>query len=199
MGFTRTSVVYATPDLTLGAANAAGSVASAIRSDSTVLVYDTTVPTTIAFGASAAAGDTATAAHRNHTHGMASETAVPAATQVEMEAGSSTSVFVTPGRQQYHPGSGKAWAHWQTNTSHTLFAHYNIASISDPGVGQTVLNFDVDFSDADGYASATLCSVSGSTVCSPPATDSITIHTFSDASTTYVDSADNNIICMGDQ
>ena len=71
MGFTRTSVVYATPDLTLGTANAAGSVASAIRSDSTVLVYDTTVPEDVTSGSSTA-GDSATAARRNHVHGIGS-------------------------------------------------------------------------------------------------------------------------------
>jgi hypothetical protein len=64
---------FGTPDLTLTTANAAGStsVKTTLRTDASVLAYDATVPTTIAYGASAAAGDTATAARRNHTHGMA--------------------------------------------------------------------------------------------------------------------------------
>ena len=60
---------FSPPDLTLSTSNSSGT-AGALRADDTVLVYDTTVPTTIAFGASASAGDTATSARRNHTHGM---------------------------------------------------------------------------------------------------------------------------------
>ncbi len=61
---------FSTPNLTLSTSNSSGT-AGALRADDTILVYDATVPTTIAYGASAAAGDTATAAHRNHNHGMA--------------------------------------------------------------------------------------------------------------------------------
>ena len=71
MGFTRTSVVYATPSLTLGTANAAGSVASAIRSDSTLLVYDATIPATVTSGASTT-GSASTSARRDHVHGIGS-------------------------------------------------------------------------------------------------------------------------------
>lgn len=59
---------FSTPDLTLSTSNSSGT-AGALRADDTILVYDTTVPTTIASSASAAAGDTGTAARRNHTHG----------------------------------------------------------------------------------------------------------------------------------
>jgi len=63
---------FATPDLTLTTANAGGSagVKTTIRSDASILTYDVTVPDSITFGQSAAAGDTATAARRNHSHGM---------------------------------------------------------------------------------------------------------------------------------
>jgi len=63
-------IVYVAPSLTLTTANAVGSAASAIRSDADVLAYDTTDPTTIAYAASAATGSAATAARRDHTHGM---------------------------------------------------------------------------------------------------------------------------------
>ena len=63
-------VAYATPNLTLGTANAAGAAASAIRSDATILVFDSTVPVTQASGDAAATGTAATAAHRDHVHGM---------------------------------------------------------------------------------------------------------------------------------
>lgn len=61
---------YATPALTLGTANAAGSASSTIRSDATIAAFDTTVPTTATFGATAATGSVARAARRDHAHGM---------------------------------------------------------------------------------------------------------------------------------
>jgi len=61
----------AAPAFTLGTANAAGSAETAVASDATLLAFDTTVPTTIAYSASAAAGSGTTASYRNHTHGMA--------------------------------------------------------------------------------------------------------------------------------
>ena len=59
------------PSYTLGVANAAGSAATAIASDSTILVYDTTVPTTIAASATAAVGSATPSARRDHPHGSA--------------------------------------------------------------------------------------------------------------------------------
>jgi len=71
MAFTKTAGVnYGTPDLTLTTSNASGSNQVAIRNDASVLVYDATVPEVIAVAAgSSSAGDTATAARRNHVHG----------------------------------------------------------------------------------------------------------------------------------
>jgi len=189
---------FSTPDLTLTTANSSGT-AGALRADDSILVYDTTLPDAITFGQSGGTGSASTSSRRDHSHAMASETAVPAATQAEMEAGSSTSVFVTPGREQYHPGSGKAWCHWETVSSTSVLSSYNIASLSDGGTGITTLNFDVDFSGADAYAVTGLSSVGGTNSYSPPAADSVRVNTFSDAGSTYTDSADNSIICMGDQ
>jgi len=58
---------FSTPDLTLSTSNSSGT-AGALRADDTLLVYDTTLPTAVAYGGSSVAGDTATAARRNHTH-----------------------------------------------------------------------------------------------------------------------------------
>lgn len=63
-------VSFDDPDLTLGTANTDGS-AGALRADSTILVYDTTVPVTIAAGATAATGSASTSARRDHVHGAA--------------------------------------------------------------------------------------------------------------------------------
>ena len=64
------TVVLTTPGFTLGTSNAAGSALTSIASDSTLAVFDATVPTTIAYGASAAAGSAVVAGRRDHTHGM---------------------------------------------------------------------------------------------------------------------------------
>ena len=47
-------------------------------------------------------------------------TADKAATQAEMEAASSTTAYVTPGRTQHHPGVAKAWC--TTNAAGALEA-----------------------------------------------------------------------------
>ena len=188
---------FSPPDLTLTTANSSGN-AGALRADDSILVYDTTLPDAITFGQSGATGSAATSARRDHSHAMASETAVPYATQAEMEAGSSTSVVVSPGRQQYHPGNGKAWAHWKTSHPTELQASYNITGLTDEGVGRTTVTFDTDFSGGDNYATAAMCSVNGATLCGAPAAGSIEIKTYSDAGSTLVDSDNNNIVIMGD-
>jgi hypothetical protein len=66
---TASSVSYATPAIVLGTAASAGAASTVIRSDSTIIAFDATVPTTIAFGDAAATGSAAVAAHRDHRHG----------------------------------------------------------------------------------------------------------------------------------
>jgi hypothetical protein len=64
------SVTYATPAIVLGTAAAAGAADSVIRSDSTIVAFDATVPVTQAFSDAAATGSAAVAARRDHRHGM---------------------------------------------------------------------------------------------------------------------------------
>lgn len=63
-------VAYAAPALTLGTANAVGSASTLIRSDATILAFDATAPSTLAFGGAAAAGAATVAARRDHSHGV---------------------------------------------------------------------------------------------------------------------------------
>lgn len=56
----------AAPSFTLGTANAAGSAATAVASDSTLLAFDTSDPEPVA--AAAAVGSSTTAARRSHVH-----------------------------------------------------------------------------------------------------------------------------------
>ena len=150
---------FATPDLTLTTANSAGSagVKTTIRSDASILTYDATVSTTIASGASAATGSASTAARRDHTHGAFTVTA--AATQAEEEAATSTTVYTTPGRQKYHPGTAKGWVFCDdSSTFPTDAASYNVDGLIDGGTGRLNITWDVDFSSSN-YASIAMAGV----------------------------------------
>lgn len=86
-----------------------------------------------------------------------------AATQAEQEAGSSTAVFTTPGRQHFHPSAIKYWS-WLTQSggTYTLQASYNHTSISDGGAGLITLNIATDFSDVNAYAAGGTAETGGS-------------------------------------
>jgi hypothetical protein len=56
---------FGTPDLTLSTSNSSGT-AGALRSDDTILVYDTTVPADV--GAASATGSQPVASRRDHVH-----------------------------------------------------------------------------------------------------------------------------------
>jgi hypothetical protein len=69
------------------------------------------------------------------------------ATQSDQEAGSSTTVVVTPGRQQFHLSAAKAWLFVTVSGgTPTLAASYNITSIVDTGVGILGVTIGTDFS-----------------------------------------------------
>jgi hypothetical protein len=67
--------VLTAPAFQLGTANTAGAAITAVASNSTLLVYDTTVPTTIAAsGDTAATGSAVVSARRDHQHGSSAFT-----------------------------------------------------------------------------------------------------------------------------
>lgn len=74
------------------------------------------------------------------------------ADQTAMETGTSTSLIVTPGRQQHHPAHPKAWALVNQTGTQAIRASYGISSIVDPGVGGTTFNFSTAFSGASTFA-----------------------------------------------
>ncbi len=80
-----------------------------------------------------------------------------AATQAEMEAATSTAVYVSPGRQQFHPGANKFWASFTTITTTTIIASYNVTSLTDNGAGDTTINYTVNFSSTS-YGITAQCS-----------------------------------------
>jgi len=136
-------IELAAPAFTLGAANAAGSAATAVASDSTLLMFDATAVDAITLGQTGSVGTATVAPRRDHAHAME---AVTAATQAEMEQDSSTTVFVTPGRAKYSPGAAKVWG--RTNTSNSLTGEYNMTGLTNHGTGDNTWTYDVDFSNA---------------------------------------------------
>lgn len=79
----------------------------------------------------------------------AASSGVSAATQAEMEAASSTTVYVSPGRTQYHPGVAKGWVSFNGTGTVAIGASHNVSSITDNGVGDYTVNWSTPFSSAD--------------------------------------------------
>jgi hypothetical protein len=75
-----------------------------------------------------------------------------AATQAEMETGTSTAVFVSPGRQHFHPGHPKGFAVWGVDGA--LDRGYNADAMTDTGAGDWTVNWTTDFSGVDYAAGA---------------------------------------------
>jgi len=89
-----------------------------------------------------------------------SVTSVTAASQAEMEAASSTTVMVTPGRTQYHPGVAKVWLMYNGSAGSITGSH-NVASVTKNGTGDYTINFTTAFSAAT-YAVVVSMNGSGS-------------------------------------
>lgn len=70
---------------------------------------------------------------------------VTAAAQSDQETATSTTLAVTPGRQQFHPSAAKAWVNF-AGASGTIGASYNVASVSRGSAGVYTVNFTTAFS-----------------------------------------------------
>lgn len=79
---------------------------------------------------------------------------IPTATQSDQETATSTTVFVTPGRQQYHPSAAKAWI--KCDISAGVNASYNVSSVTDVTTGAVDVNWNIDFSSTNYVPVATL-------------------------------------------
>lgn len=115
------------------------------------VMADTSASCMHLLGAPRAASDTATGT-------------VEMAVQTEMEAGSSTTTAVSPGRQQFHPSAAKGWA--QVGTSGAAAVSYNVTSITDSGTGQFTITWGTDFSSGNFVVVATVFSAVGGTAAS---------------------------------
>ncbi len=120
------------------------------------------------------------------------------ASQSDQETATRTDAYVSPGRQQFHPSSAKAWVHYTSVTTTAIIASYGVTSLTDNGTGRTQINFTTAFSSANYGASAT-AEVGGVTLVAntvPAAAGSLEIRTYNTA-TAEVDTV-CRATCWGD-
>ena len=72
------------------------------------------------------------------------------ASQAEMETAASTTVYSSPGVQQFHPSAIKAAVRF--NAAGTIAYNYNITSITDTGSGDWTVVIATNFSGDANYA-----------------------------------------------
>lgn len=68
-------------------------------------------------------------------------TPIQAASQAELETGSSTTVFTSPGRQQYHASACKVWILFNGTGTVSITNSYNVTSITDHATGDYTITF----------------------------------------------------------
>jgi len=66
-----------------------------------------------------------------------------AATQAELEAASSTTVFTSPGRERYHPTACKAWGNGDKHGN--VLISFNVSSLTDIATGRCRWNWTTAF------------------------------------------------------
>ena len=122
------------------------------------------------------------------------------ATQAQMESAASagsTSLIVTPGRLQYHPGASKGWVRFDgTATSVTAAAAYNVTSITDNGTGNYTVFWTTAFSSAN-YAVDASSNLNNTRIASISSNSAQVI--VLDLSGTAADAAIISMIAFGDQ
>lgn len=75
--------------------------------------------------------------------------AVPAASQAEQEAGTEAGKYVAPATQQYHKSAAKAWVNFNGTGVIAIRDSYNVASITDLGIGNYRITFDTNMSNTN--------------------------------------------------
>ncbi len=124
-----------------------------------------------------------------------------AATQAEMEVGTATTSFVTPGVTNNHPGVAKVVCKWEQTGAHGILASHNMTSVTDGGAaGDTDHLWNVDFSSVD-YS---LVTTSANNTTPNPQTATflaggVTTITASQDTNSAADSAHNMMAIFGDQ
>lgn len=86
--------------------------------------------------------------YRKDGTALSGGTVPSAAAQSDQETGTSTTTYVSPGRQQYHASACKAWVNFNGSGTPAVVAGYNVSSITDNGSGDWTVNFTVAMSSA---------------------------------------------------
>lgn len=69
-----------------------------------------------------------------------------AASVAQMKAASSTTVYTSPGRQQYHPSAASFWVDFNGATG-GRFGNYNVSSVTRTAIGTYTINFANSFAN----------------------------------------------------
>ena len=72
-----------------------------------------------------------------------------AASQSEQEAGTSSTVYTSPGRQHFHPSAAKAWVNFNGTGTVAIRASYNVTSITDHNTGDYTINLTTAMADGN--------------------------------------------------
>lgn len=127
-----------------------------------------------------------------------------AATQADQETGTSTTTAVSPGRQQYHPTSCKAWVAFTTITTTSILTSHNVTSLTDNGTGDTTINFTTAFSSGNyGCVSMTSNDTANSVIAAKSGGtrtgSAFEVIAIQSAAGTAVDQSYNGLAFFGDQ
>jgi hypothetical protein len=71
------------------------------------------------------------------------------ATQAALEAETNENTYAAPDLLKYSPGVAKAWIKLNQTSTQAINASHNVTSITDNGVGFTIITWNIDFSSAD--------------------------------------------------
>lgn len=125
----------------------------------------------------------------------------PAATQTDQENFVSTTTYVQPGVQQYHPGHPKAWCQFSGTGTPAIITSYNCTSITDTGQGLWGVNYIVAFATND-YCAVTVGDnsvASASAVINSITTGTVNIRGVRFTDNTSQDLTSLYVVCCGDQ
>lgn len=131
-------------------------------------------------------------------------TLIQPATQAEMEAATSNTVAVTPGRAVSHPGMAKVWAYITVSGgTPSLDASYNVTSITDTSPGNVTVTIATDFSSANYCAVAQAMTAGGAahmaSVKTGQAAGSFVVRTALTTSGADTDNINISVVAFGDQ
>lgn len=121
-----------------------------------------------------------------------------AASQSDQETGTSTTAFVSPGRQQFHSSACKGWC--KANAVGGNLASYNVTSIADTATGRMTVTWATDFSGSNYAIAAAIggTGVAGACESASPAAGTTEIRMY-DFASNLADPDNWHLMVFGDQ